>query len=561
MEFALVAMAIVIIIVVKVSYDNKLYHEKIRQRIKQSFGKISTREYSDDTFKSIAYYYNKNKNNKTDVDDITWNDLEMDEIYMLLNNTYSSMGEEYLYAMLHRLEFNPEELKMRDQIVDYFMTNEQDCMSLSYEFAKLGKMKKNSLYECMNALEELKEESIIKHILQAIGLVASVGLVFVLPSIGIILPIFFLTYNIITYYSTRAQFESCLYAVGYINQVVSKANTISALNIEVIQPIMADVNEGAKAFEKFRRGAFLIGNGVGNSGNAVDIVMDYVRMMFHIDIIKFYQMLSTFKQNQDKLKIMYEKLGFLDSCLAIASFRAYLPYYCKPELDANSPNHLEVEELYHPLIQNPVTNSIKVDQSVLITGSNASGKSTFLKTIAMNAILSQTIYTSVSSKYSANYYMVASSMALRDNLMGKESYYIVEIKSLKRIMDRIQNEIPVLCFVDEVLRGTNTLERIAASSEILNSMATSNTICFAATHDIELTHILEKVYLNYHFQEQIVDNNVIFDYKIYEGRAVSKNAIKLLDMIGYSKGIIKRATDAANHFLASGEWIEISNHE
>ena len=105
--------------------------------------------------------------------------------------------------------------------------------------------------------------------------------------------------------------------------------------------------------------------------------------------------------------------------------------------------------------------------------------------------------------------------------------------------------------------GTNTLERIAASSQILNSFAKSGAMCFAATHDIELTHILEKEFSNYHFQEQVEDNLVLFDYLLYRGRAVSRNAIKLLGIMGYSQDIIDRADQAANYFLEHGEWRSI----
>jgi len=194
---------------------------------------------------------------------------------------------------------------------------------------------------------------------------------------------------------------------------------------------------------------------------------------------------------------------------------------------------------------------------VVITGSNASGKSTFIKTLAINAILSQTIYTSLSRKYSASFFQIASSMALQDNIFSNESYYIVEIKSLKRILDRLDKDIPTLCFVDEVLRGTNTLERIAASSQILYNFSKINALCFAATHDIELTYILEKHFSNYHFQEEVVDNQVLFDYKLYEGRAESRNAIKLLGMMGYPEGVIEDAANSANLFLKEGYWKEI----
>ena len=145
-------------------------------------------------------------------------------------------------------------------------------------------------------------------------------------------------------------------------------------------------------------------------------------------------------------------------------------------------------------------------------------------------------------------------MALRDDIFSKESYYIVEIKSLKRIMDMVNEKVPVLCFVDEVLRGTNTLERIAASAEILSWLAGANAMCFAATHDIELTHILEEKYSNYHFQEYVKENEVLFDYRLYPGRAVSKNAIKLLRMLGYDEGMTAHAEARVKHFEESGSW-------
>jgi len=105
-------------------------------------------------------------------------------------------------------------------------------------------------------------------------------------------------------------------------------------------------------------------------------------------------------------------------------------FYCKPEFVENT-NNLSVKEVYHPLIDNPVCNSITTKGNVLLTGSNASGKSTFLKTIAINSILAQTIGTSLSKEYIAPVYRIYSSMALRDDLANSDSYYIVEIKSFK----------------------------------------------------------------------------------------------------------------------------------
>ena len=147
-------------------------------------------------------------------------------------------------------------------------------------------------------------------------------------------------------------------------------------------------------------------------------------------------------------------------------------------------------------------------------------------------------------------------MALRDDLGAGDSYYIVEIKALKRVMDATENmgDNPLLCFIDEVLRGTNTVERIAASTQILESLARQGIYCFAATHDIELTHLLENKYDNYHFEEEVKDGDVLFSYCLKNGRAQSRNAIQLLKVIGFSDEITEHAEDRAQRFLRTGQW-------
>lgn len=119
----------------------------------------------------------------------------------------------------------------------------------------------------------------------------------------------------------------------------------------------------------------------------------------------------------------------------------------------------------------------------------------------------------------------------------------------------------MLCIVDEVLRGTNTVERIAASSRILASLCSPHVLAFAATHDIELTYILEDLYQNYHFEEEIRDNQVIFSYLLREGRATSRNAIRLLELIGYDSRLVQEAQKAAAEFENTGIWRTLGKDE
>ena len=194
------------------------------------------------------------------------------------------------------------------------------------------------------------------------------------------------------------------------------------------------------------------------------------------------------------------------------------------------------------------------EENVLLTGSNASGKSTFLRTVAVNAILAETIYTVAAKSYDMPVCEIYSSMSLKDNLSENDSYYMAEIKSLKRIMDKAGSGRTIICFIDEVLRGTNTIERIAASSQILKELTAENVICFAATHDIELTHILDQSYSNYHFEEEVCGEDVNFNYHLKKGRSVTRNAIRLLKVMEYPDRIVKGAEQQVEEFTNTGKW-------
>jgi len=529
----------------------------IKSLLKKEWGKVSEEEYSSEKLESLKAFYQSTKNERMDVDDITWNDIDMDDIYMLINNTQSSIGEEYLYALLRKPCFSKEELEERNRLMKFFQDNEEQRILLQYELFQIGKLTKISIYEYINRLDEQEPKSNMPHYFMSFGLIFSLLLIFINPGLGGICTVIFAVNNIYQYYMKKAKIERFLTVFSYILRLLDSIRGILALDISEIKVYTDTLKHDAKVFKKFKKGsAILISKKV--SGNLLDTFLDYIRMLFHIDLMKYHSMLSFLKSNRKILNRIYINVGFLDSMIAAASFRNTLEYYSEPILTKAKHPFISIADLYHPLLDSPVPNSISEEQSVLITGSNASGKSTFIKTLAINTILSQTIFTSLSKSYKASYFQIYSSMALRDNILSNESYYIVEIKSLKRIIDSLNEDVPTLCFIDEVLRGTNTLERIAASSRILASLAKSNTLVFAATHDIELTHILEEYYSNYHFQERISDNKILFDYKLFQGRAISKNAIKLLAMLGYSQNIIQNAEKAAEEFLLNGEWSKIS---
>lgn len=532
-------------------YQNK---KKEIQKIKSSFGKAASKNYYFEEFQSISRGFNVDDDDVFDIDDITWNDLNLDEIYKTMDSTKSSLGQEALYRILRNTDVSDDELNERERLISFFTDNEDKRVKLSLIYNDFGFSRRMAVADYLNIIKDCDRKSIMPHIMAILLLAASIVYCIAFNAVyGVIAVIAVISLNILSYYKYKSEFADYLICVKQFYSMCACAKSIVKLNIPELDKYNNKLKNSLESFKGINRFAFIMS--LGKSG-ILEFFLEYLRIFTHIDIIKFYFLLDDFKKKNSEIWDFYYTLGYLDALMAVASYRKYLPYWCKPQFINEAEGcTLEVDELFHPLIENPVPNSIKVNNSVLITGSNASGKSTFLRSAGINAVLSQTINTSISKSYRANKFRIYSSMALKDNVLSNESYYMVEIKSLKRIMDASaqENGYPVLCFIDEVLRGTNTIERIAASSQILKKLSCGRTICFAATHDIELTSILENFFDNYHFSESI-DEDVKFDYRLLCGRATSRNAIKLLGLLGYDENILYNAFEQAKAFEQSGLW-------
>lgn len=554
----LIIFVLIIVFLYQIAANAKKRERYLKNTWKEAWGTASEKEYDRTKYEPISHYFQqqlrKGKITEPYVDDITWNDLDLDEVYQVMDHTTSSVGAEYLYYLLRTPVLSEEELKERDRLMEFFTKNEEERLRLQYLFYEIGGMPKYSVSDYIDRLEDVRREKNSRHYLAIAAIAVGVGALLAAPGVGMILLIAAAVWNIKSYFVRKSEIEPYIATLSYLIRVLRAAEALGKEKIPELQFYLDRLHKIREEMNVFLKHSHVLVAGRGATGSMVDAVLDYIRMLFHIDLIKFNSMLEMAEKNRGKIEEVIQIIGYLDSMISAASFRTFLPYYEKPNFTEGKKAEICLENVYHPLLADPVANSVIAHRGILLTGSNASGKSTFLKTVAINTVLAQTIFTCPAAKYEAPFFQIYSSMALRDNLQGNESYYIVEIKSLKRILNHVKEDVPMLCFVDEVLRGTNTVERIAASAQILKSLAKESVICFAATHDIELTHMLENCYDNYHFQETIMDEDILFDYCLQKGRAVSRNAIKLLRLIGYEDRITDEAEKMAEEFLATGNW-------
>jgi DNA mismatch repair ATPase MutS len=221
--------------------------------------------------------------------------------------------------------------------------------------------------------------------------------------------------------------------------------------------------------------------------------------------------------------------------------RKGLGEYCIPEITENQ-NGINAKEAYHPLIIDCVKNTINVDKkSILLTGSNMSGKTSFIRTIGINVITGLTLNTCFAEKFVLPRIRVYSAIRISDDLMNDKSYYFEEVLTIKQMIERSGNGQPNLYLLDEIFKGTNTVERISAGKAVLSSLNHANNIVFVSTHDIELADLLKDEYELHHFSEIIDKKTVDFDYKLKEGKLKNRNAIRILQINDYPENIINEA--------------------
>ncbi|MGI6106350.1 MAG: MutS-related protein [Lachnospiraceae bacterium] len=536
-----------------------------------SWGSLPQREYKPGELDMIARYYENTKGSRYTIDDITWNDLDLDLVYSQINNCRSSCGDDVLYRMLRQPLLTGSELKKRRDIIEYFRKEEKIRVDYQLALSQIGFTKKYAMIDYVKTISSVVPESNVGNYLQLLLYPACIILTVIQPATGIVALIAALIYNIYTYFKTKSTIEPYFVTVGAIAHLVSCTQDILKLNpgAEELAASQQRMKEAVKTLSAVSRGSKFLGTSTAAGTSMGSAVGDYVNMFLRLDLIKFNRLIALMQKHKAEILTLMEETGTLDACISMASYEEMLPFCCEADLaeagtGSRSPDagkkggdfrHLHAENMYHVLLKEPVANSINTDKPVLLTGSNASGKSTFLKTVAISQILAQVIGIAPAKEYHSGFYRIYTSMALKDNLQEGESYFIVEIKSLKRIMDACAEEgAPVMCFIDEVLRGTNTVERIAASSRILQKLSQDGVFCFAATHDVELTQMLEGYYANYHFTEEVKDDDVIFNYRLYEGCATTRNAIKLLGILGYDPSVIQAADETAKRFLEKGEW-------
>ena len=479
---------------------------------------------------------------KTDwiLDDQTWNDLDMNRNYLKMNRTYSMPGQQCLYNMLRILQFDEEELKRRNRIIEFYRMNTEKREQIQCLLRYLGKDQYDSaaglLYKDIPELPRIRGWVIPS----TIGMIASF---FTIPFWGVrgvlMVVLFFLINMLINHLMNKAT-QQALPGIRYLSRMLVVAREIKKLDI----PELAEYNE---FFDKVvdKCGAIMRKNRSLGATGSQDLmgIVTYLNIMFLVEARAYLRCMVDIRESAPALRTLYRKLGELDALQSMASVKRGLRHVTRPVFTEKK-NYLKAEQIGYPMLVGAVCNDITIDQrNMVLTGSNMSGKSTFLRTLGLNAILAQTFDMVMAKSYEASMFSVMTSISPSDDLVEGTSYYMAEAKALQRMLGALSDEIPSLLLIDEIFRGTNPTERVAAASSLLEYLSDKNCMIIVATHDIEITEEVEEQYDKYHFEEKVTKDSLEFDYLLKPGVLKKPNGIRILEYLGYPEEIIEDALD------------------
>jgi ABC-type multidrug transport system fused ATPase/permease subunit len=229
----------------------------------------------------------------------------------------------------------------------------------------------------------------------------------------------------------------------------------------------------------------------------------------------------------------------IEALNALTTFAYLNPDYTFPTL-SDQPI-LKADSLGHPLIpyQDKVSNDFLLTglgQVVMITGSNMSGKSSFLRTLGLNMVLAYAGCVTDADKLEIGLFRLFSCIRVTDSVVDGISYFYAEVRRLRALLDALKapDALPVFFLIDEIFRGTNNRERLIGSESFIRALVGQQSMGLISTHDLELVKLADDIpqISNYHFREHIQDDRMVFDYILRSGPSPTTNALKIMAIEG-----------------------------
>lgn len=277
----------------------------------------------------------------------------------------------------------------------------------------------------------------------------------------------------------------------------------------------------------------------------LNMIVGFVLNLFFLwDIRQIIAIENWKRQNQESLETAFDVIAEFEALMSLSSLAVNYPDWCFPVIDDREGYTLTAKAIAHPLINAAkriendyeLENTFKVD---IITGSNMAGKSTFLRTIGINTVLALSGAPVCAQSMQVSVITMISYMRIKDSLNESTSTFKAELDRLQMLLAAVENEPKIFFLIDEMLRGTNSVDKYLGSKAVIEQLIRKKAVGMVATHDLQIAQLETKYpdYVrNFYFDIQVVNGEMLFDYKIKHGECKTFNASLLLKQIGIEVG-------------------------
>jgi hypothetical protein len=492
------------------------------------------------------------RENASELDERTWADLDMDAVFALLDRAVSTAGSQCLYHRLRATSYDAEVLIAFDEVSDLLGRDSERRIAISAALQSLSHGRAWLLpHLFLDPLPARPRFAWAFPMLSVLALLSIAGAVMtplmLLPAAAV------LATNIGIELFYRRRILNYVQPMRLLGTLIGAGEAVVRAGGEPLSRHYPDLAHQIERVSRLRRHTAILSFESDSTNELASLVYQYLNMFFLLDVNAFSATFAIVEKEAATLRTIFETLGTIDAAISVASFRASLQQWVTPHFTSRAKS-IRCDAISHPLLAEPVANSFAFDgRSVLVTGSNMSGKSTFLRTIGVNAILAQTIYTAIATRYQAPLLAVKSSIGRGDDILQSKSYYLAEVERVGELLrDADRGDHQHLFIIDEIFRGTNTTERIAASTAVLRHLNRGDDLVFIATHDLELIELLGSAYASHHFRELIVDGELRFDYLLQPGASSTRNAIAILQLMQFPSAVVDDALATIGRLEARG---------
>ena len=543
--FCIVSLAILILFIYLL-----IYHEKIHQELNYSKGIIAINKQYLDRISGKWTEFADIGEEFIDIEHPFACDLDIvgkKSLFQLLNVTNTWHGRHTFANDLLSADYSEKELLLRQQSISELSEDIEFANKVQYHTSKIG-----TDSAVLNLIQELKDDKpfikskSIKNILTFCPIFTTVFVIVImllqmknLYLIGVILAVIqsliwaFGISKLNQYLAPVGKFRHKLSSYSKVLEIILDRNFSSKKLNEIKSQLISSNSSATKAIKELDK----IVERVNVRHN---VLLYFILNVFLLWDYECAFMLDEWRSKYAKsVESWFSALGEFESLLSFSNLSNVCNHVCFPVITKEN-QVMEASELGHPLILNGVrvNNNFSAGNRILIiSGSNMSGKTTFLRTVGINLVLASAGSMVCAKQMTYSLMKIITSMRIADDLNEGISTFYAELKRIKQIIDTAQKNTNMIFLIDEIFRGTNSVDRLLGATTVISKLNALGVMGIITTHDLDLCKLANQNRIkNFSFSEYYQNNKIHFDYRIREGKSNTTNAKFLMEMIGIFGG-------------------------